>query len=68
MRPIAAHLESLVGTVQKILVEREGIGRTEGFSLVGVDGGTPGQIIERAIDGHDGDKLLASDSGNRRAA
>ena len=62
------HLQSLVGTAQKILIEREGIGRTEGFTLVGVDGGTPGQIIERTISGHDGDKLLASDSGNQRAA
>ncbi len=63
-----SHLESLVGTGQKILIEREGIGRTEGFTLVGVDGGTPGHITTRTIDGHDGDKLLASDSGNRRAA
>jgi threonylcarbamoyladenosine tRNA methylthiotransferase MtaB len=61
------HLQSLVGTAQKVLVEREGLGRTEGFTLVGVDGGTPGHIIERTINGHDSDKLLANDSGRRAA-
>ena len=65
------HLHGLVGTRQKILIEREGLGRTEGFTLVGIHGGTPGQIIERMINGHDSDKLLAPDHGNdsnRRAA
>jgi threonylcarbamoyladenosine tRNA methylthiotransferase MtaB len=62
-----AHLRSLVGTRQKILVEREGIGRTEGFTLVGLDGGMPGHIIERTITGHDSDKLLAVDSDLRAA-
>ncbi len=66
-----SHLHGLVGTRQKILIEREGLGRTEGFTLVGIDGGTPGQLIECTINGHDSDKLLAIDSGNdsnRRAA
>ena len=31
------HLESLVGTRQQVLVEREGLGRTEGFTLVALD-------------------------------
>lgn len=64
------HLGSLVGTRQKILVEREGIGRTEGFTLVGVDADATGTIIERTITGHDGDKLLAnaSDNGSNRHA
>lgn len=65
------HLRGLVGTTQKILVEREGIGRTEGFTLAGVDTGTPGHIVEGTITGHDGDKLLAIASANgsdRRAA
>ncbi|MET3646353.1 tRNA (N(6)-L-threonylcarbamoyladenosine(37)-C(2))-methylthiotransferase MtaB [Phyllobacterium ifriqiyense] len=64
------HLGSLVGTRQKILVEREGIGRTEGFTLVGVDADAAGTIIERTITGHDGDKLLAnaSDNGSNRHA
>jgi threonylcarbamoyladenosine tRNA methylthiotransferase MtaB len=59
-RAYAAHLGKLEGTVQKILVERDGIGRTEGFTLVGLDGGEPGEIIERRIAGHDGEKLIAA--------
>ncbi|EJM99841.1 tRNA (N(6)-L-threonylcarbamoyladenosine(37)-C(2))-methylthiotransferase MtaB [Phyllobacterium sp. YR531] len=64
------HLRSLVGTRQKILIEHDGIGRTEGFTLVGVDAGAAGTIIERNITGHDGDKLLAnaSDNGSNRHA
>ncbi|MBZ9656500.1 tRNA (N(6)-L-threonylcarbamoyladenosine(37)-C(2))-methylthiotransferase MtaB [Phyllobacterium lublinensis] len=62
------HLQGLVGSVQQILIEREGIGRTEGFTLVGVDAGTPGHIIARTINGHDGSKLIACESGNQRAA
>ncbi|MHC1547428.1 tRNA (N(6)-L-threonylcarbamoyladenosine(37)-C(2))-methylthiotransferase MtaB [Phyllobacterium sp. K27] len=64
------HLRSLVGTHQKILIEREGIGRTEGFTLAGVDAGAAGTIIERIITGHDSDKLLAnaSDNGSNRHA
>ncbi|MEP7452579.1 tRNA (N(6)-L-threonylcarbamoyladenosine(37)-C(2))-methylthiotransferase MtaB [Phyllobacterium sp. SB3] len=65
-----SHLRDLVGTRQKILIERDGIGRTEGFTLVGVDAGAAGTIIERNITGHDGDKLLAnaSDNGSNRHA
>ncbi|MRG54777.1 tRNA (N(6)-L-threonylcarbamoyladenosine(37)-C(2))-methylthiotransferase MtaB [Phyllobacterium sp. SYP-B3895] len=61
------HLDGLIGTTQKVLVERDGIGRTEGFTLVGIDGGVAGQIIERTIGGHDGNKLLAN-GRDRRAA
>ncbi|HWD14859.1 tRNA (N(6)-L-threonylcarbamoyladenosine(37)-C(2))-methylthiotransferase MtaB [Pseudochrobactrum sp. sp1633] len=55
------HLESLKDTVQNILVERDGLGRTEGFTLTGLDTQdlTAGQIVSRVISGHDGDKLLA---------
>ncbi|MDR2311247.1 MAG: tRNA (N(6)-L-threonylcarbamoyladenosine(37)-C(2))-methylthiotransferase MtaB [Brucellaceae bacterium] len=55
------HLESLNGTVQNILVERDGLGRTEGFTLTGLNTGdlSAGQIVSRMISGHDGDKLLA---------
>ncbi|MGQ5719681.1 tRNA (N(6)-L-threonylcarbamoyladenosine(37)-C(2))-methylthiotransferase MtaB [Pseudochrobactrum asaccharolyticum] len=55
------HLESLNGTVQNILVERDGLGRTEGFTLTGLntDDLNAGQIVSRVISGHDGDKLLA---------
>lgn len=61
------HLDGLIGTTQKVLVERDGIGRTEGFTLVDIDGGVAGQIVERTIGGHDGNKLLAN-GRDRRAA
>lgn len=53
------HLDALVGTRQRILVEREGIGRAEGFTLAVLDGGKPGDVIEAAISGHDGERLIA---------
>ncbi len=52
------HLASLNGTAQRLLVEKEGIARTEGFTLASVDDGAPGEIIERIVTGHDGEKLL----------
>ena len=62
-----AHLSGLVGTRQKILVERPGIGRTEGYTLVALEGGEPGAIVERPISTHDGDKLIAA-TDTRQAA
>ncbi|MBX9464998.1 MAG: tRNA (N(6)-L-threonylcarbamoyladenosine(37)-C(2))-methylthiotransferase MtaB [Aquamicrobium sp.] len=53
------HLDALVGTRQRILLEREGIGRAEGFTLAVLDGGKPGDVIEAAISGHDGERLIA---------
>jgi len=53
------HLASLAGTRQSILIERDGIGRTEGFTLALLDGGLPGEIVEARIEGHDGERLLA---------
>ena len=54
------HLDSLVGGLQSILVERDGLGRTEGFAMVALDGGRPGEIVEAAIAGHDGERLIAA--------
>lgn len=56
----ARHLQSLVGTQQNILVEREGLGRTEGFMLTTLDRGNPGEIINVSISSHDGEKLIAA--------
>lgn len=56
----ARHLESLKGSRQQVLVEREGLGRTEGFMLVALDRGAPGEIIEVDIAGHDGERLVAA--------
>lgn len=53
------HLDKQKGTVQKILIEREGIGRTEGFTLATIDNGAAGTIAERVIIGHDGEKLIS---------
>ncbi|TJW44181.1 MAG: tRNA (N(6)-L-threonylcarbamoyladenosine(37)-C(2))-methylthiotransferase MtaB, partial [Mesorhizobium sp.] len=40
------HLAALAGTRQSILVERDGLGRTEGFTLAAVSTGAPGDIVE----------------------
>jgi len=54
------HLALLTGTRQRILVEKEGLGRTEGFTLASVPMGTPGEIIDAHIAGHDGERLVAA--------
>ena len=53
------HLDSLTGTSQQVLIEREGLGRTEGFTLTRIDAGKPGEIVAVTITGHDGDRLIA---------
>jgi len=53
------HLDALAGTRQHILVERDGLGRTEGFTLATIDAGRPGGIVEATVAGHDGEKLVA---------
>jgi len=54
------HLERLVGTRQSILVERDGLGRTEGFTLAAIEGGAPGSILAATITGQDGARLIAA--------
>jgi threonylcarbamoyladenosine tRNA methylthiotransferase MtaB len=54
------HLASLVGTRQSILVERDGLGRTEGFAMVAISQGRPGEIVEAKIAGHDGERMIAA--------
>jgi threonylcarbamoyladenosine tRNA methylthiotransferase MtaB len=53
------HLAALAGTHQSILVEQEGIGRTEGFTPVSIDAGMPGEIVRAWIEGHNGKRLIA---------
>ena len=53
------HLASLTGTAQQVLIEREGLGRTEGFTLTRLDAGSPGEIVAATITGHDGERLIA---------
>jgi len=59
-RAHARHLAALSGTRQRILVEREGLGRTEGFTLAAIAAGGPGEIVEAVVTGHDGSRLVAS--------
>jgi threonylcarbamoyladenosine tRNA methylthiotransferase MtaB len=54
------HLDGLAGTRQRILIEREGLGRTEGFALTVIEAGAPGEIVEATVTGHDGERLLAA--------
>ena len=54
------HLAGLSGTTQSILIEREGLGRTEGFTLAAIAAGQPGEIIEAMVTGHDGARLEAA--------
>jgi threonylcarbamoyladenosine tRNA methylthiotransferase MtaB len=61
------HLVSLAGTRQSILIERNGLGRTEGFTLAALDAGKPGEIVEADISGHDGARLIAAPLAARAA-
>ncbi|BCH22222.1 tRNA (N(6)-L-threonylcarbamoyladenosine(37)-C(2))-methylthiotransferase MtaB [Mesorhizobium sp. L-8-3] len=63
----AGHLATLAGTRQSILVERDGIGRTEGFTLTAIAAGAPGDIVDAVVTGHDGRQLLASPLSARAA-
>ena len=54
------HLDSLAGSRQRILVERPGLGHTEGFTLAAIDHGAPGEIVEATVTGHDARHLIAA--------
>ena len=47
----AAHLSGLVGSRQSVLIEREGLGRAENFTLCRIDAGLPGEIVDAIITG-----------------
>ncbi|WAJ27729.1 tRNA (N(6)-L-threonylcarbamoyladenosine(37)-C(2))-methylthiotransferase MtaB [Antarcticirhabdus aurantiaca] len=55
----ASHLKRLAGTHQRVLIEREGLGRTEDFTLARIDAGLPGAILDAIIEGDNGRELLA---------
>jgi threonylcarbamoyladenosine tRNA methylthiotransferase MtaB len=57
-RRFAAHCESRVGETETVLVERDGIGRTEQFVPVGIAGHAPGEIVPVRIVGMAEDRLL----------
>ena len=53
------HLDLMAGTRQRVLIERDGLGRTEGFTLASIDAGSPGEIVDATISHHDGERLIA---------
>jgi threonylcarbamoyladenosine tRNA methylthiotransferase MtaB len=53
-----AHLDSMVGTQQSLLVENNGLAHTENFTLVAVPGLTPRAIVQAVITGHNGKHLM----------
>ncbi len=52
-----AHLDSMVGTRQSLLVENNGLAHTENFTLAAVPGLTPRDMIEAVVTGHNGKHL-----------
>ena len=55
------HLDAQVGRRHRVLTERHGIARTEGFAPVRMAGPvTPGRILDVTIAGHDGRELRAA--------
>ncbi|KQP80228.1 tRNA (N(6)-L-threonylcarbamoyladenosine(37)-C(2))-methylthiotransferase MtaB [Methylobacterium sp. Leaf117] len=58
---LAVHLASEVGRTHRVLTERGGIARTEGFTPVRLSSDTPaGRFLDVTITGHDGRVLIAS--------
>lgn len=52
------HLNNMVGTTQNILIEGEGVGRAENFSLVTINQGSLGTILPCHIISHNNGKLI----------
>ena len=55
---LAAHLSGEIGKIRPVLIEREGLGRTEQFTQTEISGGTAGEILTTRITGHTGRHLL----------
>ncbi|MDD9330722.1 MAG: tRNA (N(6)-L-threonylcarbamoyladenosine(37)-C(2))-methylthiotransferase MtaB, partial [Bartonella sp.] len=53
------HLAYLQNSQQTILVEKDGIGRTEDYTLAKIKGAKAGTIVQALIVDHDGDKLIS---------
>lgn len=64
----ARHLAGLVGSRQKLLVERNEMAHTEDFTLVAAPGMTPGSLIEVSIGGHTGRHLTIASAAANAAA
>ena len=58
---LRAHLERQIGARLLVLTERGGIGRTEQFTAVRLAApAAPGMLLDIAVSGHDGRRLLAA--------
>ena len=53
-----AHLDSMIGTQQSLLVENNGLAHTENFTLAAVPGLKPRAIVQARITGHNGKHLM----------
>ncbi len=56
----AAHLAAEQGATRRVLIERDGRGRTEHFTEATIDAGTPGAIIAARITGRTETALIAT--------
>src|SRR5215212_6377238 len=54
----ARWLDSLIGTRQRVLVEGDDTGHSDGFAPVHIPGSERGQLVDARISGRDGDHLL----------
>jgi threonylcarbamoyladenosine tRNA methylthiotransferase MtaB len=55
------HLEAQIGATRRVLTESHNLGRTEHFTRVRLRApAEPGTIVDLAIAGHDGKRLLAA--------
>ncbi|WP_246333258.1 tRNA (N(6)-L-threonylcarbamoyladenosine(37)-C(2))-methylthiotransferase MtaB [Aureimonas mangrovi] len=57
---VRAHLKSRLGTRQRVLVEREGLGRAEDFTFVKLNFGLPGEVVDAIITGVDETRLVGA--------
>jgi threonylcarbamoyladenosine tRNA methylthiotransferase MtaB len=62
-----ARLAALVGTRQRVLIEAEGTGHTEGFMPLSGLTGAPGSIVEVEVTGLDSDRLLGRPASTQAA-
>lgn len=60
---LAAFLEHENGTQRQVLMEANGMGRTEQFTPVLLEGFDPGTLVDAKIVGHNGQKLIGQEIG-----
>ncbi len=61
---LARHLDGEVGQRRRVLTETADTGRTEHFTAVRFEGSVvPGRVVETAMIGHDGNRLIAAARG-----